>query len=54
MDTRNKNDPFKNGVESLHDALLLREITSSFVMYDGGHSLQKKYFEDYLKFYTGK
>lgn len=54
LDTGNKNDPFRTGVESLHEALLKRGVKSSFVLYEGGHSLQKNYFEDYLHFYTGK
>lgn len=54
LDTGNNNDPFRTGVESFHEALLKRGISSSFVLYNGGHSLQKNYFEDYLKFYTGK
>lgn len=54
LDTGNKNDPFRTGVESLHEALLKRGVKALFVLYDGGHSLQKNYFEDYLTFYVGK
>lgn len=54
LDAGNNNDPFRTGVESLHEALMKRGITASFVLYDGGHSLQKNYFEDYLTFYVGK
>ncbi len=54
LDTGNTNDPFNKGVTSLYEALLKRGMKVSFRVYDGGHSLQTKYFTDYLTFYAGK
>lgn len=53
LDAGNVNDPFTVGLQSLYEALQLRNINSEFVIFDGGHSLQTSLFEDYLKFYTG-
>lgn len=53
MDAGNSNDPFTVGLQSLYEALQLRNIKSEFIIYDGGHSLQTELIKDYLKFYTG-
>lgn len=53
LDAGNSNDPFTVGLESLYEALKLRNIKSEFMIYDGGHSLQTDLIKDYLKFYTG-
>lgn len=53
MDAGNANDPFTVGLQSLYEALQLRNIKSEFIIYDGGHSLQTNLIKDYLKFYTG-
>lgn len=53
LDAGNSNDPFTVGLQSLYEALQLRNIKSKFMIYDGGHSLQTDLIKDYLKFYTG-
>ncbi|MDD4113540.1 MAG: alpha/beta hydrolase-fold protein [Herbinix sp.] len=53
LDAGNSNDPFTVGLQSLYEALQLRNISSEFTIYDGGHSLQTDFINDYLKFYTG-
>ena len=53
MDAGNANDPFTVGLQSLYEALQLRNVKSEFIIYDGGHSLQTSLIKDYLKFYTG-
>lgn len=53
LDAGNSNDPFTVGLQSLYEALQLRNISSEFTIYDGGHSLQSDFINDYLKFYTG-
>ena len=54
LDAGNENDPFAVGVQSLYEALQRRNITSEFIIYDGGHSIQTELLKDYLVFYTGK
>ncbi len=54
LDAGNENDPFAVGVQSLYEALQRRNITSEFIIYDGGHSIQTELLKDYLIFYTGK
>jgi enterochelin esterase-like enzyme len=53
LDAGNSNDPFTVGLQSLYEALQLRNIDSEFMIYDGGHSLQTDFINNYLKFYTG-
>lgn len=53
MDAGNTNDPFTVGIQSLYEALQLRNVKSEFIIYDGGHSLQTDLIREYLKFYTG-
>jgi enterochelin esterase-like enzyme len=53
MDAGNTNDPFTVGIQSLYEALQLRNVKSEFIIYDGGHSIQTDLISDYLKFYTG-
>lgn len=53
LDAGKSNDPFTVGLQSLYEALQLRNISSEFTIYDGGHSLQTDFINDYLKFYTG-
>ncbi len=52
LDAGNENDPFSVGLQSLHEALQQRGISSEFRLYDGGHTLQKDSIKEYLKFYT--
>lgn len=54
IDTGNSNDPFSEGNQSLNKALLKRKIDIEFRLYNGGHSLQTDFIEDYLKFYVKK
>lgn len=53
LDAGNTNDPFTVGIQSLYEALQLRNIKSEFIIYDGGHSLQTDFIKDYLMFFTG-
>ena len=52
LEAGNSNDPFSVGIQSLYEALLKRGIPSEFELYDGGHSLRRDRFEDYLRFYA--
>lgn len=54
IDTGNSNDPFSEGNQSLNKALLKRKIDIEFRLYNGGHSLQTDFIEDYLMFYVKK
>lgn len=54
LDAGNSNDPFSVGLESLHEALQKRGISSEFELYDGGHTLRRTKLKDYLKFYARK
>jgi len=50
LEAGNENDPFLSALQSLNDALLERGVSSEFVIYDGGHSLDnaRRCAGDYL------
>lgn len=54
LDAGNSNDPFSEGLKSLCTALQERGVNAQFRLYNGGHSLQTDFFEDYLRFYGEK
>jgi len=56
LEAGNKNDPFLSVLQSLNDALRERGVSSEFIIYDGGHSLENaiRCAGEYLKFYAAK
>ncbi|HOK44274.1 MAG TPA: alpha/beta hydrolase-fold protein [Thermoclostridium caenicola] len=56
IEAGNENDPFLSALQSLDLALRERGISSEFVIYDGGHSLDnaRRCAGDYLRFYAAK
>ena len=54
LDAGSSNDPFSEGLQSLNDALQIRNIESEFHLLDGGHTLRANQFESYLRFFAAK
>ena len=56
LEAGNVHDPFLSVLQSLNDALLERGVSSEFVIYEGGHSLDnaKRCAREYLRFYAAK
>ncbi len=51
IDAGTNNDPFLTRIQSFHEALEKRSLSSQFNSYDGGHSMDPQRFRDYLLFY---